>query len=308
MLAMQSPTFADTGHQLFDLLIAPAADQLINKIVLCILPDGPLWDLPFQALLTRGNSYLLEGFAIYYAPSLIALKELSARAKTTEPVKDSLLAFGNPLLTNDIASNVKAVYRGESLGPLPEAESEVKALEEIWRPAKRRVLIGPQAQKKVFKDIASQYAVIHLATHGVLDNSNPLYSRLLLARSASDRDDDGLLEAREIMQLRLNAKLVVLSACQTAQGRIGAGEGMVGMSWAFLMAGVPTLVASQWKVDSASTAILMIYFHKRLKGQTANAVSTKADALRQAALALLKEPRYRHPFFWAGFVMIGNGN
>jgi CHAT domain-containing protein/tetratricopeptide (TPR) repeat protein len=306
MLVMQSPTFADTSRRLFDLLIAPAAGQLANKKVLCILPDGPLWNLPFQALRTRSDAYLLEGSAIYYAPSLTVLNELHERAKTRNGVQDSVLAFGNPLFTNEVASNVKAVYRGESLGPLAEAESEVKALEEIWRPAQRKVFIGAQAQKKVFKDLASQFALIHLATHGILDDSNPLYSRLLMARSGSDRDDDGLLEAREIMQLRLNAKLVVLSACQTAEGRIGAGEGMVGMSWAFLIAGTQTLVASQWKVDSASTAILMINFHRQLKGQTAR--STKADALREAALALMKEPRYRHPFFWAGFLMIGDGS
>jgi CHAT domain-containing protein len=305
MLATQSPTFAGISRQLFDLLIAPAADQLATKKVLCILPDGALWDLPFQALRTRTDEYLLEGYAIYYAPSLIVLKELSARAKTMNRIQDLLLAFGNPLLTNEVASNVKAMYRGESFGPLPEAESEVKALEEIWRPGERKVFIGAQAQKKVFKDIASQYALIHLATHGILDDSNPLYSRLLMARSGSDPDDDGLLEAREIMQLRLNAKLVVLSACQTAEGRIGVGEGMVGMSWAFLIAGVPTLVASQWKVDSANTAILMINFHKRLKLQTG---STTADALRQAALEVMKDPCYRHPFFWAGFVMIGDGS
>src|SRR4030095_2225871 len=115
----------------------------------------------------------------------------------------------------------------------------------------------------------------------------------------------GLLEAREIMQLNLHADLVVLSACQTARGRFGAGEGMVGMSWAFFGAGVPTMVASQWKVDSASTAKLMIDFHKRLRGETSLPLQTKASALQQAALSLMKDPRYRHPYFWAGFVMIG---
>ena len=80
---------------------------------------------------------------------------------------------------------------------------------------------------------------------------------------------------------------------------------MIGMSWAFFVAGVPTMVASQWKVDSASTAALMIDFHKRLKEQAAKQSATKAGALQQAALALMKNPRYRHPYFWAGFVVIG---
>jgi len=308
MLAEQSPTFANRSRELYDLLIKPAAEQLKDKTVLCVIPDGVLWDLPFQALQTRDDRYLLEDFSIYYAPSLSVLKEISERRKSVDLLTPSLLAFGNPRLATEVAANVKAVYRSEVLGPLPEAESEVRALSEIWSPARRKVLIGAAAEKKTFKTEAGQYAVIHLATHGILDDSNPMYSRLIMARSENDPDDDGLLEAREIMQLNLHADLVVLSACQTARGRIGAGEGMIGMSWAFLVAGVPTMVASQWKVDSASTATLMINFHKHLKGRTADKPLTKAEALRQAALNVKTDPRYRHPFFWASFAMIGDGN
>src|SRR5207245_9104544 len=121
---------------------------------------------------------------------------------------------------------------------------------------------------------------------------SPMYSRLIMARAENDPTDDGLLEAREVMQLTLHADLVVLSACQTARGRIGAGEGIIGMSWAFFVAGVPTMVASQWKVDSASTAKLMIDFHKRLKEETPTKPRTKASALQQAALTLMKDQRY----------------
>src|SRR5213079_3293397 len=115
-------------------------------------------------------------------------------------------------------------------------------------------------RKKIFLKEAPKYSIIHLATHGILDDSSPMYSRLVMARAENDPNDDGLLEAREIMRLDLHADLVVLSACQTARGRIGAGEGMIGMSWAFFVAGVPTMVASQWKVDSTSTAKLMVDF------------------------------------------------
>src|SRR6185295_9130276 len=137
----------------------------------------------------------------------------------------------------------------------------------------------------------SKYSIIHFATHGILDDISPIYSRLVMARAENDPTDDGLLEAREIMQLNLHADLVVLSACQTARGRIGAGEGMVGMSWAFFMAGVPTMVASQWKVDSASTAKFMVDFHKRLKDRTSENPLMKAEALRQAALSLKTDAR-----------------
>jgi CHAT domain-containing protein len=105
----------------------------------------------------------------------------------------------------------------------------------------------------------------------------------------------------------LHAKLAVLSACQTARGWVGAGEGVIGMSWALFVAGVPTTVASQWKVDSNSTTTLMIDFHRRLTQRPANSKTAKAEALRQAELGLLKSERYRHPFYWAGFVMIGDG-
>jgi len=99
--------------------------------------------------------------------------------------------------------------------------------------------------------------------------------------------------------------MAVLSACETALGAYRSGEGMIGMSWAFLIAGTPTTVVSQWKVDSASTSQLMVAFHKQLKSHAD--FSGKADALRGAALALLQNPQYKHPFYWAGFVVIGDG-
>jgi len=202
-----------------------------------------------------------------------------------------------------LTANIKTTYRGENLGPLPDAEVEVSVLKNIWGTSSSRVLIGPSASKNVFRSEASKYNIIHLATHGILDNASPMYSRLVMARAENDPNDDGLLEAREIMQLDLHADLVVLSACQIARCRFGAGEGVVGMSWAFFVAGVPTMVASQWKVDSASTAKLMIDFHRRLKDSTPT--QNKATALQQAAMSLMKDPRYRHPYFWAGFVLIG---
>lgn len=303
MIISQS-AFADDARQLYDVLLKPAEQQLKGKTSLCIVPDGILWDLPFQALEPRDGHYLLEDYAISYAPSLNVLKEMSARKKA-ERASTSLLAFGNPTLPNEIAANIKTTYRGENLGPLPDAEGEVNALKGIWGISSSRVLIGPSASKNVFRSEASKYNIIHLATHGILDDASPMYSRLVMARAGNDPNDDGLLEAREIMQLDLHADLVVLSACQTARGRLGAGEGVVGMSWAFFVAGVPTMVASQWKVDSASTARLMIDFHKRMRGEGATPGRNKATALQQAAMSLMKDPRYRHPYFWAGFVMIG---
>jgi CHAT domain-containing protein len=106
------------------------------------------------------------------------------------------------------------------------------------------------------------------------------------------------------MQLDLKAQLAVLSACETARGRIGAGEGVIGFSWAMFIAGVPATVVSQWKVESASTRDLMVNFHRSL---ISPAGPTKADALREAALKLMRNPETSHPFYWAGFVLVGDG-
>jgi CHAT domain-containing protein len=134
---------------------------------------------------------------------------------------------------------------------------------------------------------------------------NPLYSRLLLATESES--EDGFLEAREIMKLDLHADLAVLSACQTARGQIGSGEGLIGMSWALFIAGTSTTVASQWKVDSVSTARMMIDFHRNLQSERGSSQASAAEALRRAAINLMADPKYRHPFFWSGFVVVGNG-
>ena len=147
MLAGQSPTFADSSRKLYDLLVKPAVDQLKGQNTLCILPDGVLWDLPFQALQLRGDRYLLENFAIYYAPSLSVLKEMTARKNKSQSASLSCLAFGNPCLKSDVATSLKVVYRCENLAPLPEAEVEVNALKEIWKPAPSRFSSVKRRQK-----------------------------------------------------------------------------------------------------------------------------------------------------------------
>jgi CHAT domain-containing protein len=136
-----------------------------------------------------------------------------------------------------------------------------------------------------------------------------MYSHLVLSQAEQDEKEDGLLEAWEMMNLDLHADLVVLSACETARGRIAPGEGVIGMSWALFVAGAPTTVVSQWKVESASTTELMLNFHRNIKAgmQNPNLGMTKAKALQAAAIKLLRSGKYAHPFYWAGFVVVGEG-
>jgi len=297
------------SREFYDLLLKPAESQLQGRSAICIIPDGVLWDAPFQAILSKAGRYLIEDYPIYYAPSFNVLIEIAKRKKESRNCSaDSLLAFGNPFAGTETVAKLRARQRGESFEPLPEAETEVRSLMQIFGQDRSKVFIGAAADEKTFKRLAPTFNTIHFATHGMLDNRHPLYSYLLLAKAEGDDEEDGLIEAREIMSLNLCADLVVLSACDTARGRIGAGEGVMGISWAFFAAGSRATVVSQWKVESANTSELMVHVYRYLKEAKAPGGRTKADALRSAALKLIKDHRYEHPMYWAGFVMVGSND
>lgn len=305
MLASRHPDFAEPSRELYDLLIKPAASQLLGVSTIGIVPDGVLWELPFQALQSRENHYLIEDSSIFFSPSLSVLRELERRRGAGNG-QTSLLAFANPLAGASSLAELQETRNGERLVALPDAETEVRSLTQFFAANRSNVFIGANADEKTFKFQAPAHSIIHCATHGVLDNNHPLYSYLLLSNAEGDGVNDGLLEAREIMNLELNADLVVLSACETARGRVGAGEGMIGMSWAFFAAGCRATVVSQWKVNSASTAELMTGFYQALRQTNDGKKIVKADALRLAMLKTMKDRRYGHPFYWAGFILIGS--
>jgi CHAT domain-containing protein len=132
-----------------------------------------------------------------------------------------------------------------------------------------------------------------------------MYSHLVMAHDEKDPDEDGLLEARELKDLDLKADMVILTACETARGRVSGGEGMIGMTWASFIAGAPTTVASQWKVESSSATEFMLEFHRQM---LAKKRISKAEALRRAALKLMRNPKYKHPSYWGAWVLVGDAN
>jgi CHAT domain-containing protein len=300
-LAARDLGFRVSAGELYELLLTPAESQLRNKTNLIIVPDNTLWNLPFQALVTGANRFLIEDSAVAYAPSLTVLREMSRRRNPSAAPAD-LLALGNPTLGAETVKRVALTLRDGKLDPLPEAEQEVKALGRLYGGSHSMVYIGAEAREDRVKNEAGRARILHFATHGVLNNVSPMYSHLALASGGVN--EDGLLEAWELMQLDLHADLAVLSACETARGRIGPGEGMIGFSWAMFIAGVPAIVVSQWKVESAGTRELMVNFHR---GLISPAKVTRTEALRQAALKLMKKPETSHPFYWAGFVLVGDG-
>ncbi len=272
-IATRNLGFRKTARELHDLLVAPAGAALASARRICIIPDDELWRVPFQALLDRDEHYLIEQSAVFYAPSIAVLQQMKSAPALQF---DSLLAVGNPAI--------------------PETSREIAALRELYAGAAVTALTD--ADETRVKSLLPRFRIVHFATHGVFDDRNPLDSHLLFEPS---RADDGRLEARELLPMRLQAALIVLSACQTAAGRVAPGEGMIGMSWALFVAGCPAMAASQWKVESESTTAMMIAFHRQL---IVNQL-TIAESLRNAQLSLLHNSRYEHPFYWASFVALG---
>jgi CHAT domain-containing protein/TPR repeat protein len=298
--------FQKASRELYDLLLKPAEKELAGKTNIIIVPDGPLWDLPFQALMDEKGKYLVEKAAISYAPSLTALREMKKRAALRQPTPGAeLLAFGNPIVAKGTKESVQRVFMDETLEPIPEAERLVNELAKMYGPNKSKVFTGSSARESVAKTEAPKYRIVQFATHGILNNISPMYSHLVMAQDEKDPNEDGLLEAWELKDLDLKADLVILTACETARGKISNGEGVIGMTWAAFIAGAPTTVASQWKVESSSTTELMLEFHRQLRNKKP---ISKAEALRRASLKIMKMPKYRHPSYWAGWVMVGDGS
>lgn len=304
-LATRDLGFRTSAVKLYNLFLKPVESQLRGKTNVVIAPDSDLWDLPFQALVGTSGRFMIEDASITYAPSLTVLREMTNRRvnQTAARGPASLLAFGNPLLVRETAKPAVSTLRDGTLDPLPEAAEEVRALARLYGPKRSKVYVGAEAREDRVMSEAGQASILHFTTHGALNNASPMYSYLKLTESGPN--DDGLLEAWELMQLDLKAELAVLSACETARGRIGAGEGVIGFSWAMFIAGVPSTVVSQWKVESASTRDLMVNFHRSLLSP-AGPKQTKSGALRRAALKLMRNPETSHPFYWAGFVLVGD--
>ncbi|MCS6861620.1 MAG: CHAT domain-containing protein [Abditibacteriales bacterium] len=299
------------AQRLYQLLVAPAEEALKGKTMLGIIPDDALWDLPFQALQDKVGRYLVEKHALFYAPSLTALDTMNRLLTHRRiqppnhptPQPPVLLAMAHPVF--DATRKLELTLRGvDHLADLPNTEKEVRGIQASFGKA-AKVYVRHEATEERAKQEINRYRILHFATHGVFDPNQPMYSGILLTRQKGQ--EDGYLEAREIASMTLNADLVVLSACDTARGVVQEGEGIIGLSWALFIAGCPSSLLTQWKVADDSTAELMKQFYAHLKrGQS------KAAALQAAQLTLLRSgprsnPKWRLPFYWAPFVLIGDG-
>jgi CHAT domain-containing protein/tetratricopeptide (TPR) repeat protein len=294
-----NPDTAKTTNRLkrlHELLINPVVDLLPKNPSdrVTFIPQGSLFLVPFPALQDKDGKYLIEKHTILTSPSIQVL-DLTRKQRQrigNKPIQaNNMLIVGNPTMP---AVAPKIGEAPQQLTPLPGAEQEANAIANLF---KTQFLTGNQATETEVTKRLSQARLIHLATHGLFDNTQGLNSSIALAPgNKSNEKSDGLLTAGEILDLKLNAELVVLSACDTGRGRI-SGDGVIGLSRSLISAGVPSVLVSLWSVPDAPTASLMTEFYQNIGKQD------KAQALRQAMLATMKQ--HPSPVDWAAFTLIG---
>lgn len=302
-----------TSTALFDLLINPSKEILEDNVKhLIIVPDGAIWHVNFQALLSskpgentsldyRNLPYLINEYSSSFAYS--ASLSITGNKPSKGDIRFAGFAPSYDDLTLDgqdsISHNMLALLVRDGEYNLPGAQTEVRNITDVMQGV---AYVGKDATENTFKQSGQQYDVIHLAMHSLINNKNPEYTELLFDKN--DSIDDGFLSISEIYNLKLNAELIVLSACNSGYGTLLQGEGPISLSRAFNYAGCPSVVMSQWKIPDNATQHIMTDFYKSLKKGL-----NKDVALRAAQLNYLKntdDPLQQHPFHWASFLNMGN--
>ena len=322
-----------TAHELYSELVAPLEPRFRKADQILVVPDDVLCYLPLELLVDslpgekrsakvlfadyEQASFLVRRFTMSYltaAAQVLSRLEISEQ-RTATP---ALLAVANPTAGQDyrvigqedpVRRRLHSANYSGAFVPLPGSADEVAQIRQYFPAGRATVLTGTNATETSYKALSPRSGIIHLATHAIAADDHPFYSTLILAPDGK-KQEDGYLQAYEIVRSPLKAMLVVLSACETATGPLGRGEGLVGLVSAFLQAGARSVLATQWSIDE-STAELMASFYKAMTGG-----KDMAGALRQAKLDILvkrlsfagTEVSMAHPFFWAPFVLIGSGD
>jgi CHAT domain-containing protein len=318
------------AHELHQALFGRLGPDLAAVDHLVVVPSGPLLSLPFALLVgdrpaglgptDYGRAgWLVRDMAVTTVPSVQAFADLRRVPPSAAP--RPIVGFGDPAFAGDAdGSGLAALARHcradaaappellRALAPLPGTATEVRRTAAALGAGAGAVHLGAGASETAVRSLPlDQYRIVYFATHGLLPGELRCRTEPGLALSppagpAAERGADGLLEASEIALLRLDADLVVLSACNTAGGDGGfGGEALSGLARAFFQAGARSLLVSHWQVDSVATTRLMtaLFGHR--------AVGDTPEALRRAQLAMLAEPATAHPYFWAAFTLVGGG-
>lgn len=297
--------YSQKAHQLYQQLIAPL--ELENKNLI-IVPDGILWHLNFDVLLgelPEGNDfrtldYLIRKHNISYAYSATLLLQDSNPRRKDKP-QNECLAFSYASSSDTISGDYLAMrsFRNADKKTLPGTQKEVKAIAGILQ---GDYYFGSFASERNFKENAKDYNILHLALHGETDDIDPMNSRLIFSQN-KDSTEDNYLYAFELYNIELNADLAVLSACNTGDGKIEKGEGIISLGRAFSYAGCKSLLISQWELLDATTPQIMKVFYDNLQ----NGYS-KSESLRKAKLKYLEDSDNpsANPYYWASLIQLGN--
>ncbi len=303
-------SYVQAAYSLYQIFLLPVEEQIKGKRLL-IIPDGELGYIPFEALLTdlpsgeimdyRTLPYLIYKYRTSYSYSATLL--FSDKIKREKPDKQ-LLAFA-PTYENmdEINSDKFPTYRDYSiyLVPLRFISREIESISNIIDCDSYE---GFDATEQVFKEKAPHYNILHLAMHTLINDENPMYSQLVFTLNNDTlEENDGLLNAYEIFNMQLSARMAVLSACNTGYGKLQKGEGIMSMARGFIHAGVPTIIMTLWAVEDQSGSILMTKFYENLvEGLEID------EALQQAKLQYLQDADQlsAHPYLWSGYVSIGD--
>jgi len=301
--------YAHSANELYSILLRPFKEQIKGKD-LVIVPDGQLGYISFESLLAalpslqkvdyRNLHYVLRDHSISYGYSAALL--IKAMDRQPGHPRGDLLAFAPAVFDPSAPLSANAsryATRGDELVNLPQTLYEVASIGKIL---KGKVLMQEQATESMFKALAQSYRILHIATHGLVDNEHPMYSRLAFYREP-DQYEDGYLNTYELFNMKLNAEMAVLSACNTGFGKHVKGEGLMTLARGFMYSGVPSLVISLWKVEDRSTASIMESFYQYLKEGM-----PKDEALRQAKLDYITSAGNlaASPYFWSSFIAIGD--
>lgn len=304
--------FCISSHQLYRFLIEPCYDRIHNK-TLIIIPDGQLSYIPFESLLVhplfsnnvdyRNLPYLIRDYPVSYAYS--ATLHFESKQRQSRPEKE-LLAFA-PSYSSLIAQNIVQPntdfleqYR-EHLVPIPGVKDEVKMINRL---VEGDIYLDKEATETRFKQTAEHYDILHLAMHTIVNNEDPMYSKLAFVQNV-DSLNDGFLNTYEIYNMRFNARMAVLSSCKTGFGKLMKGEGVMSLARGFMYAGCPSIIMTLWEVSDKSGAKLMQDFYQSLiRGKS------KARALQEAKLNFLKKADNlkANPYFWSTYVIIGDAS
>jgi CHAT domain-containing protein len=302
--------YTQLGFELYKILIEPIKDQFQAENLI-IVPDGAISYIPFDALLTsradtgkfdyRQLPYFIRQYSTGYSySSTLHFNPI----QHTRIQSEAVLAFAPSYpegMGRDIRFNFNRKPEIDQLLSLPGVKDEVKRISKI---VKTDVFNDSEATEENFKRLADRYKILHLAMHTLIDDDNPMFSRLAFTQPA-DTTEDNFLHTYEIYNMKFNASLAILSSCSSGYGKIQEGEGIQSLARGFAYAGCPSILMTLWEVADLSTVFVMEKFYEYLKVH-----DPKPVALRKSKLDFLAEADQlrSNPFFWSSYVIIGDSN